>query len=141
MSMERMKTKVNKRQLLQFGILVTIVTAIDMGLILNGFFFQGYHVLMLALMWLCGWLIWNSFLSSIISMIGASVLQDLLFMLLAKRPLWPLASHEWIMEVFGEWTKFMAWDWWGIPSSYYFALTWIVCLLLINKVVKLRASS
>ena len=60
-------------------------------------------------------------------------------MLLAKRPLWPLASHEGILEVFGEWTEFMTWDWWGIPSSYYFSLTWVVCLLLLNRVIKLRA--
>lgn len=96
--------------------------------------------------WLLVWLIiriWvlKSFISSVAAVIGVSLCEDFLYLCASTvfegRPFYPLYCHGWlpttINEVVTSLTKFLGYDWLGLPSLYYVSIAAVIALVVIHN--------
>lgn len=115
------------------GILLIVVTVIDLAVVLNNSFPLGYILAGWTLVWLLCFLILKSWLLSIAVVMVLSVIEDALFIITVHvangQPIYPFYCHEWMWG--------LSWDWLGIPSHYFILLGIVGILVFIStKVVK-----
>lgn len=105
------------------ALLTVIALVVDWFAIHSGFHPVWYFWGGWTLVWICCYLILRKFWQSILAVIIIACVEDFLYLTWAsiqgERSFYPLYCHEWVTDIFGRWSKFLALDWLGVPSSYY----------------------
>jgi len=118
-------------------ILTLVAALVDLVVITNGFVFNYYHQLGWVVVWAICYFVWDDFLLSLASVIVVAVGEDFLFFAIKAAfegtPLYPLYSHQWVPEMWGEWASFLVWDWLGFPSMYFLALPIAIAVIIIAQ--------
>jgi len=131
--------------------LVILATVVDQMVIKNKGLFASYsvpsgwyHYIGWALVWLLVFLIIRKrFWLSMLAVVVIAAAEDALFLLydavMRLRPFYPLYCHEWMTRAYGAWVTPFSYNWFGMPSYYYFTML-LLGVFCIYWMVKRRAS-
>ena len=84
-----------------------------------------YHYIGWALTWLLVFFIVRKrFWLSMLAVVVVAAVEDALFLLydamMGLRPFYPLYCHGWMTRAYGAWVTPFSYNWFGMPSFYYF---------------------